>query len=231
MAEALYTSAKNPMHSERAVIVLPEIFGMNTFIKATTDRFAEELGVKAFALDHFYPVTGTSQVYPYDSHDEPMKLMQQLSGQDFLDLFTTTLEQISQNNPEIKQFDVCGFCFGGKLAFLTGTDQRISRIVSFYGSRAIDPGFYQNKSAIQTLIDARSKDANLKVLGLFGESDPTIPAEARAETKRLLESARINYLEKVYQAGHAFMNFERENMYAAEASKQAWGDVMTFLQN
>lgn len=231
MAEALYVSPKNPELSERAIIVLPEIFGMNKFIKASTDRFAEELKIKAFALDHFYPVTGTSQVYSYDSHDEPMRLMQQLKGQDFLDLFTTTVDQLTKDNPEITEWIVCGFCFGGKLAFLAGTDKQIDRIVSFYGSRAVDPGFYQEKSVVEALVDARSGDSNLKVLGLFGESDPTIPAEARAETKKILGSTQISYQEKVYAAGHAFMNFERTNLHSATASKQAWNDVLAFLKN
>jgi len=231
MSEHLYQSSKNPDQSVRAVVVLPEIFGMNKFITATTDRLAEELGVKAFALDHFFPVTGKSQVYSYDDHDKPMQTMQQLTGQQFMDLFKASLDEISNNNPDIKEFVVVGFCFGGKLAFLAATDKRVSKVCSFYGSRSVDAGFYQDKSTVQALVDARREDSSLSVLGLFGESDPTIPPEARAETKKLLTEAQISYEEKVYDAGHAFMNFERANLYSEPAAKQAWADVTAFLEN
>ena len=81
------------------------------------------------------------------------------------------------------------------------------------------------------LCEARGGDSSLSVLGLFGTSDPTIPKEARDEVKKLLSQAKIAYEEKVYDTGHAFMNFERDNLYSEPASKQAWADVTAFLKN
>jgi carboxymethylenebutenolidase len=227
----MYTSIKNPPTAERAVIVLPEIFGMNKFIISTTDRFAQELGVKAFALDHFYPVTGQSQVFPYDDHDKPIATMQQLGGQQFLDFFTGALDEIAQANPDVKENVVCGFCFGGKLAFLAGTDKRINRIVSFYGSSSVQPGFIGEDSVIQALTKARQADPHLKVIGMFGKDDPSIPEAARHQIETELKAAGIDYQSKVYDTGHAFMNFERSNLYNEAASRQAWADVLDFLKN
>jgi len=230
MSEQLYRSSKNPESSKTSVIVLPEIFGMNGFIKATTDRFAEELGYKAFALDHFYPVTGVSRVYDYGNHEEPMKAMQQVTGDKFVEQFTTVLDEIQKANPDVSEFVVCGFCFGGRLSFLTGVDKRVQRIMSFYGSNAQTTDFYQGESVVQALCDARSGDESLKVIAVYGETDPTLPEEARAQTKQQIKAAGINFEEKVYSAGHAFMNFERDNMHSAEASRQAWSDVTAFLK-
>lgn len=229
MSEHMYESTKNPQESTRAVVVLPEIFGMNKFITATTDRFAEELGLKAFAIDHFFPVTGKSQVFDYANHDEPIKAMQQLTGAQFMDLFAASLDEIAQKNTEVQEFIVVGFCFGGKLAFLAATDKRVTKVCSFYGSGSTQTGLYPDKSPLQMLAEARQGDTSLSILGLFGESDPSIPAEARTEAKKLLTGAQIAYEEKVYDAGHAFMNFERDNLYSGPSAKQAWADVMAFL--
>lgn len=231
MSQQLYQSPKNPDTSKTAAVVLPEIFGLNGFIKSTTDRFAQELGYKAFALDHFYPVTGENKLYVYSNHEEPMKTMQQVTGKGFVAQFTTAIDEIQRSNPEVSNFIVCGFCFGGKLAFLTGVDKRVNRIISFYGAGATQPDFYQDKSVIEALCDARKADSRLKVIGFFGDTDQSIPEPARTNTKQLFEAASINYLEKVYSAGHAFMNFERDNMHNAAASKQAWSDVVAFLAN
>jgi len=231
MEEHLYESPKNPEQATRAAVVLPEIFGMNKFITSTTDRLAEELEVKAFALDHFFPVTGKSQVFGYDDHQKPMETMQQLTGKQFMELFKASLDEIQANNPGVQEFIVVGFCFGGKLSFLAATDKRVTRVCSFYGSGSVNPGLFPDKSPIQMLAEARGKDTSLSVLGLFGETDPSIPAEARAETKKLLTAAEIAYEEKVYATGHAFMNFERDNMYSEPASKQAWADITAFLSS
>jgi dienelactone hydrolase len=230
MSEQLYESSKNPAASKQAVIVLPEIFGMNKFIRVTTDKFAQELNIKSFALDHFYPVTGKSQVYDYGDHEEPMKAMQQVTGEGFVDQFTTALDEIAKANPDTDEFIVCGFCFGGRLSFLTALDDRVKRIVSFYGSRANDPEFYQDKSVIEALCEARGGDQSLKVLALYGDKDPTLPVEARTQTKNLIEAAGINFQEKVYDAGHAFMNFERSDMHSQQTSQKAWADVKDFLK-
>src|SRR5579862_84922 len=106
MKPDLYTSPHNPPSSSKAVVVLPEIFGLNGFIKATTDKFAQELGLKAFALDHFYPVTGDNKVYDYGNHDEPMKAMQQVTGENFVDQFTTALDEIQKDDSNITDFVV-----------------------------------------------------------------------------------------------------------------------------
>lgn len=231
MTEDIYLSSKNPASSTRAVIVLPEIFGMNGFIRSITDRFASELSLKAFALDHFYPISGQSKQYDYNSYDEPLKLMQQVTGDKFVEQFTTALDTISKANQEVKDFIVCGFCFGGRLTFLAGSDKRVKRLVSFYGAGADQANFYQDKTVVEALCQARSSDKSLEILALFGNADESIPEAARSKTMQLIEAAGISYEEKVYSAGHAFMNFERDNLHNKEAAAKAWADVMDFLKS
>ncbi len=85
------------------------------------------------------------------------------------------------------------------------------------------------KSPVESLIDARSGSA-VKVLSFYGGQDESIPLEDRAKTKQLLESAKINYAEEVYeQAGHAYFNDSRAERYNADAAKESWEVIKDFI--
>ncbi len=228
MPDYLYHSPKGNQNVNSAVLVLPEIFGLNDFIKATTDRLATELACPAFALDHFYAVTGQNQIFDYSDHEAAFAPAQAMTAGQFLGLLTKALNEIQQQLPTIKALAVVGFCFGGKLSFLAGTDQRITKVASFYGSRPHDglvPG-----GVVTALAKARTQDPHLKVFGFYGQRDASISPADRAQTKQLLTAAGISYQDKIYNAGHAFMNNERPDMYSEAASRQAWADVLRFLK-
>ena len=226
----LYTNtAHYTQESTKAVIVLPEIFGITDFIKGVTDRFAEEFSLPAFALDHFYPVTGKQEVIPYTEMQRGSELKDQLQASDFVKLFSTALDEIQQEIPEIMEFIVVGFCFGGRLAYLAGMDERVSKVVSFYGGQPHLPNYFESKSPIEALIDARG-GSRLNVLAFYGGQDESIPADDRTKTKELLELAEIDYTEKVYeQAGHAYFNDSRAERYSAEAAKESWNVINHFI--
>ena len=214
-------------------MVLPEIFGVTDFIKRTVDRFAEELKLPAFALDHFYAVTGKTEVFDYATDvDKGAEIMNRMRGEDFVGLFTKALDEIQAENPSITEFIVVGFCFGGRLAYLSGLDKRVVKIVSFYGGQAHKDDYYEQMTPVGALAHARGGDNKLQVLGLYGGQDASIPAEDRAKTQELLGQTGINYTEQVFErAGHAFFNDARPAMYNAEAAQASWQRIQAFLAN
>lgn len=226
-----YLYVNTAYKANRAVVILPEIFGVTDFIKRTTDKFAGEFKLPAFALDHFYSVTGTAEVLDYGlGMARGVEVMQQMTGEGFYKFFTQALDEIQVDSPGITEFIVVGFCFGGRLAYLAGMDERVSKVVSFYGGQPHLPNYHEGKSPVEALIGARG-NSELKVLSFYGGQDESIPAEDRAKTKELLGAASIDYSEKVYpQAGHAYFNDSRPDRYNAEAAKQSWGDIKKFLQ-
>lgn len=230
MPEYLYQSPGNSVAAERAIIVLPEIFGVTKFNQTAADRLAQELGCAGFALDYFYAVTGKVEVFDYSNAEPGMKIMQTVTGEKFVDIFTSALQEINKSFPKVKAISVLGFCFGGKLALLSGVDQQVNRIASFYGSNPHQPDFYQGQSVVEALAANRQADSDLKVMGLFGADDPSIPEDDRDKTKQLLTEASINYQEKVYSAGHAFMNNNRPDHYVEAVAKLAWADAVAFLK-
>lgn len=228
----LYTNtAHYTQESTKAVIVLPEIFGITDFIKGVTDRIAEEFSLPAFALDHFYSVTGEAEVFDYyGDYSRNMEIMNSMKGEDFYKLFQQALGEIQAEYPAITEFVVVGFCFGGRLAFLAGMDERVAKVISFYGGQPHLPNYFDGKSPIEALAKARGS-SGLGVLAFYGGQDESIPAEDRAKTKQFLADANISYAEKVYsQAGHAYFNDARPERYNAEAAKASWDEVKDFLK-
>ena len=226
----LYVSPDSNTSSQHAVIVLPEIYGLNDFVRSVADRAAQELGAIGVGLDHFYAVNGQENTIAYDEQEKGMTLMQAVTGEGFIELLGKTIDSIMMEYPMAKNITVLGFCFGGKLAYLSGVDKRVTTIVSFYGGASLAPDFYQGKSAVRSLVDARKDDADLRVLGLFGEQDELIPLQDREAIHDTLSGAGINCEIRVLKAGHAFFNQDRADRYNASAAEVAWrNSVIPFL--
>lgn len=218
-------------NQKTAIIVLPEIFGLTDFICRTTDKFASELGLSAYALDFFYQINHKRNKFDYATQMQTgVELMQQMQGVDFVEIFSTALANIKQDMPDLSIVYVCGFCFGGRLAYVAGADKSVSKIISFYGAGANGPGFINNKSAIDNLSASRANDQSFSVLSFYGANDDSIIPADRAKTAQKLKEAGISYEEVVYEgAGHGFFNSQRPDMYNADASAEAWQRVKWFL--
>lgn len=228
-APYLYRSASSIETSARAVIVLPEIFGLNDFVRSVADRAARELQCIGVGLDHFYAANGQVNKIGYDEHDKGVSLMSQVTGAKFLDLLSTAIDTLQAEFPGVVEIVVMGFCFGGKLAYLSGVDQRVQTIVSFYGGASLAADFYQDNSAVEALAAARRQDSTLRVLGLFGQRDELIPESDRTEIRQILSQANISTQMQLYPAGHAFFNHDRPDRYVESAAEQAWMDIRSFL--
>ncbi|GAB4146642.1 MAG: dienelactone hydrolase family protein [Patescibacteria group bacterium] len=230
MSPYVYPSSTQP-DSETAIIVLPEIFGLTGSIREVVDRFATETNYPSFGLDFFFELTGQPNNFDYSQDiGKGVDLMNQMTGEKFISIFERALNEIQENNPNIQNFTVCGFCFGGRLALLSGTNLKVKNIISFYGGGANQPDFYQKHSAVESLVNSRRNDTELRILAFFGAEDQSIPADDRQRTQGLLNTADLNYIFEVYKnTGHAFFNKDRDT-YVPEAATEAWEEVKKFLK-
>lgn len=230
--EYLYTSSHYTGSSDTAIIVLPEIFGLTDFITSTTDRFADDFHMPAYALDFFYQLTGKPNKFDYESDmQKGIELMQQMRGEDFLMIFNNAVHDIMNSHSEIQKLIVCGFCFGGRLSYLAGLNENVKSIISFYGAGSNGPDYIQGQSCVEALADKRANDSSLSIISLYGGKDESIPEEDRDKTKSMLSEADINYQEVVYpDAGHAFFNNYRTEKYNELASKKAWEKIVEFVK-
>lgn len=227
----IYESNKNQEVAKNfeAIVVLPDIYCQTDYAKNTVNEFAEEFGRPIFLLDYFYIGTNQVNCFGEQDSDQVHKLMDGMIGDQFVVFFQKTITEIQQAYPSITQITVIGFCFGGRLAYLTSINKHVKSIVSFYGAGAHMPGFIAGKSAIEYLVSSRARDVDLRVTSFFGTQDESISETDRMRTQSELVNAGINYQGYEYDAGHAYFQEGRPNFNKA-ANKSSWEVLRKIIQ-
>jgi carboxymethylenebutenolidase len=121
-----------------AVIVLPEIFGINQHIRDVADFYAEE-GYVALAPDVFWRVEKDVELgYSDTERDKALELLGRFDiDQGVRDILATVAA--ARALPEVtgpdgrKAVGVVGFCLGGRLAYLTAARGEVDAAVGYYG--------------------------------------------------------------------------------------------------
>ncbi len=230
ISQEIYESKKNNQfsNSTSAITVMPDIFGITSYAKATMEKFSEIFQQPTYMFDYFYCLTNTPSKFSPEESNLAFELMQKMRGEDFVSAFKSALQQIQQSNPSIQSFTVVGFCFAGRLAYLTAVERSVNTIISFYGAGAHTPNYYNGQTPIETLTTARKNDPSLKVLSFYGTQDDSIPKEDRIKTHEELHNAGINYENKEYNAGHAYFQKGRPN-YNKDAAVSSLQDLQNLL--
>ena len=216
---AAYTAMPaNPKAAQ--VLIYPDVRGLHQFYKELALRFAE-VGFTALALDYFGRTAGIS------SRDEPFEYMphvQQMQLTTFFQDVSAALDHLRTGEGAARSTFTVGFCMGGTLSFLTGTNENfdLAGVIGFYAGMSRKFG-----GANKTLLEEAS---NIKypALGLFGGDDPVIPQEQVHEFDEGLDRAGVAHEIVIYPgAPHSF--FDRRATDYADASADAWQRVLRFM--
>ena len=205
-----------------AMLILPDVRGLHRYYEELTLRFAEA-GVDALAIDYFGRTAGTDTPrdddFGYRAHVD-QTTWSGLSA----DVRAGAAALRSDPTRLVRALFTVGFCFGGRLAFLSPTlGGDLAGAVGFYGVPA--GTHYTGMPAPVDVAGAMSGS----VLGLFGGADPSIPAEAVAGFDAALAAAGVDHRLVVYPgAPHSF--FDRKAAEFADASAAAWGEVLAFVR-
>lgn len=214
---AAYLAA--PAERPRArVLILPDIRGLHPFYKELALRFAEQ-GIRALAFDYFGRTAGlTARGDEFDHAPH----VQQITFPTFMEDVTAALERLRAGEGGGATFTV-GFCMGGSLSILTGTqDVGLTGVIAFYA------GMTRSFAGAGTALE-RARESRYPVLGLFGGADPGIPPEHVQALERELAAAGVEHEIITYPgAPHAF--FDRKAEQFAEASADAWTQVLGFIE-
>ena len=203
----------------RVYIVLPEVFGVNGWVRSVADRLAAH-GHPALAVPLFAR-TAPDLELAY----EPSDLAQGRRHKD-----ATTTEQILGDVAAAVSWlgvryphaavHVVGFCFGGHAAFLAATLPEVEHAFDFYGAGVsrMRPGGGEPSLALLPEIQAG-------LTCVFGTADPLIPSEDREAIGVALRQVdpagqRLRSLE-IAGADHGFM-CEVRSSFHAQASGQGW---------
>jgi carboxymethylenebutenolidase len=196
------------------IIVLQEWWGLVDQIKRTCDRFAEA-GFTALAPDLYHGTT-----VPLTEPDEAGKQMMALEmGKAAKDLSGAVDELTGRTGrPHV---GVIGFCMGGGLALVLGTQRpdAVKAVVPAYGLipwADAQPDYSAMEAAVQ--IHAAQED------------DYFTPEAAEDMVSRLQGLGIDVSLHSYAGAGHAFFNEDRPEAYHQESAELLWDRTVAFFR-
>ena len=189
-----------------AVIVVQEIFGVNSHIRQVADRFAN-YGYVALApalFDVVHP--GTELAYDAQGVARGRAIVEEIGFNGALDGVRGAFDHLEADF----KVGVVGFCWGGSVAYYTNTKLGLPA-VSYYGGRTVP------------LLRERPR---APLMLHFGENDALIPPEDVQAHRDALPNAEITVWPNV---GHGF-NCDQRPDYDADASQQAMTRTLNFFQ-
>ena len=187
-----------------ALVVVQEIFGVNSHIRGVVDKFAAH-GYTAIApalFDHFEK--NVELGYDDDSVAYGRELVGKLGFERAVEGVQAAMEAVQ----DVGEVGVVGFCWGGTVAYLACSRLGIPA-VSYYGGRTVP--FLNEKPAAPLLLH-------------FGEHDTIIPPADIEKHQESLPEAEIH----IWPAGHGF-NCDQRADYNATVAVQALQRTLAFF--
>ena len=206
-----------------ASIVLPEVFGINNWIRNFSEKLAEQ-NVSVLAL----PLYGrTAPTLDLGYREEDLKLGRHHKNlttlKNIIEDVSSAINWVKKNHPK-KKISIIGFCFGGHAALIASSLKGIESSFCFYGAGVTTPRADTNFAPIDLL-----EKVSGKLNFICGSSDDLIPVKDRLEIKQRFKKLdpseeRFGYLE-IEGADHGFMCEERES-FDKDASLIGWNLLM-----
>ncbi|RUS65687.1 Carboxymethylenebutenolidase [Saezia sanguinis] len=201
-----YVAQPQSGQAKASVVVLQEIFGVNSHIRSVADRFAAA-GYQAIApalFDRIRPGIELTYEGPdlekgraYKAATDPAKALLDVAA---------AVEQ----GRAVGKVGAVGFCWGGLLAWMGASELAgLSAAVVYYG------GGVPNNADLQP---------KCPVLAHFGEHDKHIPVDAVKQFAQLQPAVDVH----IYDADHGF-NCDQRGSFDAAASALAWERTTAFL--
>jgi carboxymethylenebutenolidase len=190
-----------------AIVIVQEIFGVNSHIRAVCDDYAAESYV-AIAPALFDRVERDVEFgYQADDIGAGRAIREKVSLEEAL----ADVEAAAKAVAEVGKIGVVGYCWGGTVAWVAATRSRtFAAAVSYYGGG---------------VPDLADEQPNCPVQLHFGEQDHAIPLVGVDRLKAVHPDLPV-YL---YPAGHGF-NCDQRASYHAESARLARERTLAFLR-
>ncbi|WP_369408239.1 dienelactone hydrolase family protein [Leptolyngbya ohadii] len=214
-----------------AIIVIQEIFGVNSHIRDVTDRFAK-LGYVAIAPAIYQRIApGFETGYTPEDIQLGRKYKEQTRVDELLSDIRSTIAYLSAKpNVDPDAIGCIGFCFGGLVVYLAATLPEIKATASFYGAGISNwsPGIGES-SGKPTI--AYTPEIKGTLYGFFGMEDPSIPPDHVDQIEAALQQSTIPHrIFRYANAQHGFFCDQRSS-YQPEAAADAWNRVQELFSS
>jgi carboxymethylenebutenolidase len=202
--------------SGNGVVILPDVRGLHRFYEELALRFAER-GHAAIAIDYFGRSAGAAK------RDDDFEYMPHVDRTTQGGIQADVRAAVERLRPQSRAIFTVGFCFGGRNSWLAaGSGHGLAGAIGFYGR----PGPARDGKPGPT---ARAAEFDAPILALMGGADAGIPPEDVEAFERALGEGGVEHEVIVYPgAPHSF--FDRKQDEFADASEDAWGRVLAFIE-
>jgi carboxymethylenebutenolidase len=193
------------------IVVLQEIFGVNSHIRSVADGYAAQ-GYLAVAPSTFHRVKpGVELGYSPDDMSAGMALKQSvesLAAPGVLQDIQTAVEHAAQAG----KVGIVGFCWGGLRTWRSACAlPGLAAAVPYYGGGMTTP-------------DEAARAPKVPVMAHFGDQDHWIPLDSVEAFKKAHPEVEVH----VYHANHGF-NCDQRGSYDADAAKLARERTLAFF--
>jgi carboxymethylenebutenolidase len=204
---------------DAGVVIAPDVRGLHAFYEELAERFASA-GVHAIAFDYFGRTAGTD---PRGDDFDFMPHVRQTTPKGVFADIAASRAHLEKETKARRTF-VLGFCFGGRIAFLSSAEQPgIAGVVGFYGRLS------KREGETWPVPAEEAKRMRAPVVGLFGGEDPGIPPSDIAAFDKALSDAKVKHHIETYPAApHSF--FDRTFKQHKAECDDAWRRVLAFMR-
>ncbi|UCU99553.1 dienelactone hydrolase family protein [Acidovorax radicis] len=196
-----------------AVVVVQEIFGVNSHIRSVADRLAAR-GYLAVAPATFQRVKpGVELGYTAEDMQAGMALktaVDTLPAPGVMPDIQAAIDYAAQQSG--RKVGIVGFCWGGLLTWRAACQLKgLSAAVPYYGGGVTTP-------------DEVARQPQVPVLAHFGERDHWIPLDSVQAFAKVHPEVDVH----VYAADHGF-NCDQRGSYDEAAATVAWDRTLAFF--
>lgn len=213
-----------------AVVVLPELFGLNDDTRGLAERIAAE-GYAVVVPDiHWRQEPRAALPYGEAGRTRGFELLRAIGREQVLADIDAARLAAARHAPDGRAA-VVGVSFGGHLAVLAATTLPFALAVTAYGGWTVHGGVPVAEPR-PPMTDAPLIAANgTFVLGFYGDQDHAVPVGEVEEIEALLGDAGVKH-EIVLIPGvhHGFLCEGRPDDYDAEAAALTWARIGTALR-
>jgi carboxymethylenebutenolidase len=210
------------------VIVVSEIFGVHEYIADVTRRFAK-LGYLAIAPE-FFTRAGDPNSYGTIAEIQSNIIAKTPDAQVLNDL-QGALVWAGKNGGDLKRVGVTGFCWGGRITWLSATLPQVKAGVAWYG-RVIGE---KTENSPRHPVDLAA-DLKAPVLGLYGGADTGISLESVEQMRTALAqaapknpAAKASLIEVYPDTPHAF-HADYRATYREGPAKDGWEKCIAWFK-
>ena len=199
--------AEPPTRPRVGIVVVQEIFGVNSHIRAVADGYAAD-GYLVIAPALFDRAQrGYESGYSQPEIQAGVALMQRVSWDEALKDVSAAVEAVKH----VGRVGIVGYCWGGAVTWVAAARvPGLAAAVPYYGGAI--PSLASEQPRCPTMLH-------------FGEKDASIPIEKA----RAVAAAHPDVTTHFYAAGHGF-NCDQRGSYNAAASKLARERTLEFFR-